>query len=784
VLPKRSRIILCLVVLLLGLALALLYLPLDVLEGLPRQPALEAEAAQRTAALFATIEGAKGLELPFPAMVERAENPSTAKKIELGRLLYFDPILSSDNTLSCAHCHHPDLGFADGRGRSMGRAGHGVGTERQDGDVLRRGAPTVWNAAYAPFQFWDGRARDLEEQAAGPIRDAHEMASSVTELEAELRGNAEYVSLFDHAFGGQDGSGISFEHVTFAVAAFERTLISRNSPFDRYAAGDHQALSAAARRGLDHFRSLRTRCFECHGLPTFANGDFKVIGVPDTRPPGPDAPDRGRGEQVAELGKEFAFKVPTLRNVALTAPYMHNGRFETLEEVIHFYSKGGGLGFRMILPNLDDKMHQFELSDDEQADLIAFLEALTDESAMPEVPEKVPSGLPVVARLPRPAALAAAQPAPEPARSPIRRQGNELWVGPGERIQDAIDASRPGDTIWVEPGVYHETLTLDVKELRLLGKVEGEERPILDGRNELSDGMIGAATDLEVSGFAMRDYTANGIMIHQGKRIVLRDLRAQNTGLYGVYPVQVIGLLVEDCEVEGASDAGIYVGQSKDIVVRGNRVHGNVSGIEIENSLDALVEKNEVWNNSVGIIATGLPDIPSKESKRARLIGNRIYENNHANFAHATANVGRMPPGIGILLVGTDEAEVRGNELRGNKGYGVVVWNLNTLLEGRRSFDLDPFPDDNVIAGNTYQDNGLDPGPEILARGLTGGALYWDLTGKGNVWDEPGIASQPRILPGADSSPLARRAGQRFFRLWRYLTGQRSVGQPLSLTGP
>src|ERR1041385_3075947 len=144
-----------------------------------------------------------GLQQAFPPMKSVEENPITPAKVGLGKLLYFDPILSGENNISCAHCHHPDFGFADGRKTSMGVHGNGVGPERAGGDVLTRGAPVVWNAAYNPLQFWDGRAKDLEEQAGGPIQDAHEMNQNAAELVKELLAVPEYVHLFQTTFGGK-----------------------------------------------------------------------------------------------------------------------------------------------------------------------------------------------------------------------------------------------------------------------------------------------------------------------------------------------------------------------------------------------------------------------------------------------------------------------------------------------------------------------------------------------------------------------------------------------------
>src|SRR5262245_27215736 len=185
--------------------------------------------------------GRGGLDRPFPAMMVRADSPITDDKTRLGRLLFFDPVLSGDNDISCATCHHPDLGFTDGRGQAMGKGAHGLGPGRTGGSVVRRGSPTIWNAAFNHKQFWDGRAKDLEDQAQNPIKSETEMAQNPEELVGELKAIPEYVRLFDSTFGGSGGSNISLDSMVKAIASFERTLTANNTPFDRYTKGDTSA---------------------------------------------------------------------------------------------------------------------------------------------------------------------------------------------------------------------------------------------------------------------------------------------------------------------------------------------------------------------------------------------------------------------------------------------------------------------------------------------------------------------------------------------------------------
>ncbi len=707
--------------------------------------------------------GGGGLRSAFPAMNQPDSNPTTAERVALGRLLFFDPIVSGDNTQSCATCHHPDLGFSDGRARSMGHGGKGVGPDRTGGTTTKRHSPTLWNSAYSFRLFWDGRAADLEEQARSPITSEVEMNQKPEELVTELKAVREYVALFDQAFGGQGGSALTFENVTRAIAAFERTLLSQNSAFDRYVAGDATALTTEQRRGLTLFRSLKTRCFECHGFPTFANPDFKVVGVPAIAGQDPDA---GRAEIAGGEPYRNAFKVPTLRNIARTAPYMHNGRFETLEEVIDFYSAGGGIGAGLTLPNLDDKIRAFSLSPEERRDLISFLESLTDESAMPTIPERVPSGLSIIPRI---------APKAETARTSGRVDGQSnqsarearaprIWqVQPGESIQSVIDQTIPGDTIEVLPGVYSEALLVDIDNLTLRGIQDSRGRAILDGQNRLTDAVITSSHNFTIEGFHLRDYVNNGITVHGGRNATFRKLLVENTGLYGVYPVECQGVLIEECTVSRIKDAGIYVGQSRDIIVRNNTVYRNVTGIEIENSVHALVEKNNVYENTGGILVFLLPNNPSKVGTDCRVINNRVVNNNHPNFGDPTSIVGRVIPGTGMLIMAADRTEVTGNEIRGNDTFGIGLVGLAIAFPKGRQFDVGSIPEGNRIYGNVFAENGRNPGGQVREIGARNCDLFWDGSGWDNVWNQPGTTSFPALLPGEGWPQIARKAYARGF---------------------
>ena len=713
---------------------------------------------------FEAILSANNLQRPFPKMVHREDNPDTPEKIELGRMLFFDPILSGDNSMSCAHCHHPDLGFSDNRGLSMGHHGKGIGRDRVDGRVLRRGSPSLWNTGFNHAQYWDGRAKDLEHQATFPITEPHEMNQDRVWLEKELNNIPEYRRLFDQVFGRKNS--VSFKNVVYAIASFERSILSNNSRFDQYAAGDINALSNIERNGLNVFRSLKTRCFECHNMPTFNNPDFKAIGVPDIDP---NKPDLGRYDIVGK-GYERAFKVPTLRNIALTAPYMHNGVFKTLDEVVDFYADGGGIKHGIDQKLLDDKIRPFSLSNREKESLIAFLHSLTDDSRKPEIPKSVPSGLPVVDSLENQSPeLARFRPAKSAKRALEMKQiRKKIYVSPGQKIQDGIDLAGTGDTVMIGPGAYHEMLAIDKSSITIMGYTKNNKRlTILDGLHVLSDAAVGSGSDIEIRDMIVKNYTSNGLMLNHARNVTYRNLECHNTGLYGIYPVECVGVLIENCLVTGSSDAAIYVGQSKDIIVRGNIAHGNVTGIEIENSVNALVENNEVYNNTGGVLVFLLPNNPSKVSINCRVVGNYIHDNNHENFADPTAIVSQVPSGTGILIMAGDEVEVTQNKIINNNSFGVGLIGLDLLFGTGNNYDVDPIPQACWIHNNSYENNGSNPAGIVVENGFDGADLLWDVTGYDNSWSEPDATKLPPTLPDRDWTRFSRLAN---WRLWRFLT--------------
>jgi parallel beta-helix repeat protein len=534
-----------------------------------------------------------------------------------------------------------------------------------------------------------------------------------------------------------------------ALAAFERTLISNNSPFDRYAAGDVNALTPQQRRGLALFRSGATRCFECHTAPTFSSVSLRVIGVPGDDP--------GAGA-VSDVVPDGAFKVPSLRNVALTAPYMHNGSLATLEDVIDFYADGGGRAHGV--ENVDPFVLGFDLSTQERSDLVAFLLALTDESNLPEIPSEVPSGLPVVARLENPARQAVVQQSSDLLAGDVEaRESLTIRVQEGETIQAAVDRARPGNTVEVPYGVYHETVVLDTSDITLIGLTDEQGAwPVLDGEGELADGVIASGNNFELGFFEVRNYTDNGVLVEGVTGVHLHDILALNTGTYGVYPVQSTDVLIERAEVNGVDDAGIYAGQCLDVVIRESVAHGNVIGIELENTVGGEVYNNRTYDNSVGIFVVLLPNLTSKVSAQTLVYDNVTENNNHENFAPEGAIARLVPPGVGILLLGTDENDVHDNVVRDNKSTGLAVFSL-TNTGAFDEVDVGPTPEGNYVHDNQYEHNGYDPDSFVADLGIPTGDVLWDGAGAGNVFDEPGARGGfPPLLPQSSWPSFVQRA--------------------------
>ena len=298
---------------------------------------------------------------PLPPVVAPPGNPPSSAKIRLGKELYFDPRLSADGAISCATCHNPALGWSDEGPTSAGIRGQRGG----------RRSPPVSNAAYSPLQFWDGRSPSLEDQAKGPIQNPIEMGNTHEAMIQTVSGISAYQAEFKAVYG--EGP-ITVDQVAEAIAAFERTVVTTDSRFDRYARGDHGSLTCLEKEGLEIFNG-KGHCTSCHWGPYFSDGRFHNLGVP---PRDPANPDLGRYDVTKNPKDRRAFKTPTIRDAARRAPYLHNGSEKTLESLIEFYDRGGGKD-----PNLDPLMVPLGLSKREMAALVAFIKSL--DSLNPEV---------------------------------------------------------------------------------------------------------------------------------------------------------------------------------------------------------------------------------------------------------------------------------------------------------------------------------------------------------------------------------------------------------------
>ncbi len=350
----------------------------------------------------------------LPPVSYPLNNPITTEKAELGRLLFWDPIVGGEKDMACVTCHHPGLGYGDGIDLAIGVNGSGLGpdrTENTGGLILSmpiarvpRNAPTILNSAYNgltsnngydPLQspmFWDSRFNSLETQCQKPPTSRSEMrgdayadVDAMDSIALRLAAIPEYVQLFTDVFGGTNP--VTVENYAKAVATFERTIVSTNSPYDQYLAGDLTALSSDQKNGLILFNG-KARCSNCHYGPMLSDYDFHALGIPEN-PASPLFPaDSGKY-------KEFKFRTPTLRNATLTGPYMHNGMLENLKDIVE-YMNAGVSGNSNVTPDmLASDMTPLGLTETEINQIVAFLESLTDENFDQIVPTSVPSGLTV-----------------------------------------------------------------------------------------------------------------------------------------------------------------------------------------------------------------------------------------------------------------------------------------------------------------------------------------------------------------------------------------------------
>jgi len=369
------------------------------------------------AVLFAALDvGSQDIRTPLPRTAKApAANPGTPAKVALGRLLFWDPLLSGPKDVACATCHHPEFGYAENRDLSIGVTGAGLGHRRRFAagstiPLVKRNSQTILNVAFvgsdergnydpatAPM-FWDVRVKSLEAQALEPLKALEEMRGrtyaedkAVETVVARLNEVPEYRRLFAEAFGATNP--VSATNLGNALAAFQRSIVANNAPFDRYMRGDRNAMNASQLAGMRRFE--RTGCANCHNGPMFSDYKLHVLGVPDNPALPTDPGAEGR----------YAFRTASLRNLRFTAPYMHSGIFDTLEDVLEFYDDvdnggGGRRGGRnndrnvnVSRDELDPLLRQLRGVDDNDFELLSFLDALSDDQFDKTIPKTVPSGL-------------------------------------------------------------------------------------------------------------------------------------------------------------------------------------------------------------------------------------------------------------------------------------------------------------------------------------------------------------------------------------------------------
>ena len=341
-----------------------------------------------------------------------SNNPSNPAKVALGRLLFWDPILSGNKDVACATCHHPQFGYAENLDISIGVNGIGLGSGRRFASpnsipFVKRNSQTILNIAFngissegrydpsAAPMFWDVRAQGLEAQALEPIKTLEEMRGhaytqekAVDAVVARLAAIPDYRALFTRAFGSD--RAINAENLGKALAAFQRSILANGSPFDRYMRGDRGAMTPAQIRGMRQFE--RVGCINCHSGPMFSDYQLHVLGVPDNR----KLPESDSG-----VNHTYAFRTASLRNLAFTAPYMHSGVFATLDDVLNFYDDAGRRpqNRNVRRGQLDPLLRRLDDVNDVEEGVIEFLSALNDESFDKTIPARVPSDLPPGGRI-------------------------------------------------------------------------------------------------------------------------------------------------------------------------------------------------------------------------------------------------------------------------------------------------------------------------------------------------------------------------------------------------
>jgi cytochrome c peroxidase len=348
---------------------------------------------------------------------------------------------------------------------------------------------------------------------------------------------------------------------------------------------------------------------------------------------------------------------------------------------------------------------------------------------------------------PKPAESLIGAPADAPTTRPVE-SSQTYTVQPGDSIQAAVDKSKPGDTIEIMAGTYHEAVQVKTHNITVRGVPDASgQLPLLDGENKLDNGFKVTGSFFTIEKLDIRNYTENGVIAQGTYGPIFRDLVVDNTGRYAVFPIASTNVLIEGVTASGIADSALYVGQSKDIIVRNSEAFKSVTGIEIENSDNALVENNYVHDNTGGILVFVSPHLNSKEGHDNIVRNNKIENNNLPNFASGGL-VQKVPPGLGMLILVSDNTEVSGNTISGNNSAGIAIVEAKTFEDDISDYDIPLVPEGTWVHGNTFTNNGTQLSESAAKYGLPGGNdILWDASGWNNTFDQPGA----HVFPYAPS---------------------------------